>query len=61
METRTVTADRGYGEAGSTETCTISADLQPLLPVVTGFPPSAREAGTSVETFLARFGPGWID
>jgi CRP-like cAMP-binding protein len=29
-----------------------------FLPVVTGFPPSAREAGTSVETMLDRFRPG---
>ena len=29
-----------------------------FLPVVTGFPPSAREAGTSVETMLDRFNPG---
>lgn len=28
-----------------------------FLPVVTGFPPSAREAGTSVETMLDRFSP----
>jgi hypothetical protein len=29
-----------------------------FLPVVTGFPPSAREAGTSVEGMLDRFRPG---
>ena len=29
-----------------------------FLPVVTGFPPSAREAGTSVEEMLERFDPG---
>jgi MFS family permease len=29
-----------------------------FLPVVTGFPPSAREAGTSVATMLHRFRPG---
>jgi MFS family permease len=29
-----------------------------FLPVVTGFPPSAREAGTSVEEMLDRFNPG---
>jgi CRP-like cAMP-binding protein len=29
-----------------------------FLPVVTGFPPSAREAGTSVEEMLDRFSPG---
>ena len=29
-----------------------------FLPVVTGFPPSAREAGTSVEEMLDRFDPG---
>jgi MFS family permease len=29
-----------------------------FLPVVTGFPPSAREAGTSVEEMLDRFRPG---
>jgi hypothetical protein len=28
-----------------------------LLPVVTGFPPSAREAGTSVGEMLDRFNP----
>ena len=28
-----------------------------FLPVVTGFPPSAREAGTSVETVLDRYSP----
>jgi hypothetical protein len=28
-----------------------------FLPVVTGFPPSAREAGTSVEQMLDRFSP----
>jgi hypothetical protein len=28
-----------------------------FLPVVTGFPPSAREAGTSVEEMLDRFNP----
>ena len=30
-----------------------------FLPVVTGFPPSAREAGTSVEEMLRRFSPGY--
>jgi MFS family permease len=29
-----------------------------FLPVVTGFPPSAREAGTSVDLMLHRFNPG---
>ena len=29
-----------------------------FLPVVTGFPPSAREAGTSVHSMLHRFSPG---
>ena len=29
-----------------------------FLPVVTGFPPSAREAGTEVEEMLHRFRPG---
>jgi MFS family permease len=29
-----------------------------FLPVVTGFPPSAREAGTSVDVMLHRFNPG---
>jgi len=29
-----------------------------FIPVVTGFPPSARAAGTSVATMLHRFGPG---
>ena len=29
-----------------------------FLPVVTGFPPSAREAGASVDTMLDRFSPG---
>jgi hypothetical protein len=29
-----------------------------FLPVVTGFPPSARQAGTSVEEMLDRFSPG---
>lgn len=29
-----------------------------FLPVVTGFPPSAREAGTSVDSMLHRFSPG---
>jgi MFS family permease len=29
-----------------------------FLPIVTGFPPSAREAGTSVEEMLDRFNPG---
>jgi MFS family permease len=29
-----------------------------FLPVVTGFPPSAREAGTSVDSMLDRFSPG---
>jgi CRP-like cAMP-binding protein len=28
-----------------------------FLPVVTGFPPSAREAGTEVEEMLGRFRP----
>jgi hypothetical protein len=28
-----------------------------FLPVVTGFPPSAREAGTSVGEMLDRFSP----
>jgi CRP-like cAMP-binding protein len=28
-----------------------------FLPAVTGFTPSAREAGTSVDTLLDRFGP----
>jgi hypothetical protein len=28
-----------------------------FLPIVTGFPPSAREAGTEVETMLDRFSP----
>jgi hypothetical protein len=37
-------------------------DLQALtcdrfLPVVTGFPPSSREAGTEVEEMLDRFSP----
>ena len=32
-----------------------------FLPVVTGFPPSAREAGTSVNTMLDRFSPGQPD
>jgi CRP-like cAMP-binding protein len=29
-----------------------------FLPAVTGFTPSAREAGTSVDTMLDRFTPG---
>jgi hypothetical protein len=29
-----------------------------FLPIVTGFPPSAREAGTSVDLMLHRFNPG---
>jgi hypothetical protein len=29
-----------------------------FLPVVTGFPPSAREAGAEVEEMLDRFRPG---
>jgi hypothetical protein len=29
-----------------------------FLPVITGFPPSAREASTSVESMLDRFRPG---
>ena len=29
-----------------------------FLPVVTGFPPSAREAGTTVDSMLDRFSPG---
>ena len=29
-----------------------------FLPVVTGYPPSAREAGSSVESMLDRFRPG---
>jgi hypothetical protein len=29
-----------------------------FLPVVTGFPPSAREAGAEVEEMLDRFSPG---
>jgi CRP-like cAMP-binding protein len=29
-----------------------------FLPVVTGFPPSSREAGTEVEGMLHRFSPG---
>ena len=29
-----------------------------FLPIITGFPPSARPAGTSVEEMLGRFRPG---
>jgi hypothetical protein len=29
-----------------------------FLPVVTGFPPSSREAGTEMEEMLDRFKPG---
>jgi CRP-like cAMP-binding protein len=32
-----------------------------FLPVVTGFPPSARVAGTSVDSMLDRFSPGSSD
>jgi hypothetical protein len=35
-----------------------SLTCERFLPVVTGFPPSAREAGTSVEEMLDRFSPG---
>ena len=61
----------GFGEIGLLRrvprTATVRAatdlELQALrcnrfLPVITGFPPSAREAGTSVETMLDRFRPG---
>lgn len=60
----------GFGEIGLLRrvprTATVRAatdlELQALrcdrfLPVITGFPPSAREAGTSVETMLDRFRP----
>jgi hypothetical protein len=29
-----------------------------FLPIITGFPPSTREAGASVEDMLDRFSPG---
>jgi MFS family permease len=61
----------GFGEIGLLRrvprTATVRAatnlELQGLtcqhfLPVVTGFPPSAREAGTSVDEMLDRFSPG---
>jgi predicted MFS family arabinose efflux permease len=61
----------GFGEIGLLRrvprTATVRAatdlELQALtcnrfLPVVTGFPPSAREASTSVENMLDRFRPG---
>jgi predicted MFS family arabinose efflux permease len=61
----------GFGEIGLLRrvprTATVRAatdlELQALrcdrfLPVITGFPPSAREASTSVESMLDRFRPG---
>jgi CRP-like cAMP-binding protein len=61
----------GFGEIGLLRrvprTATVRAatdlDLQALrcdrfLPVITGFPPSAREAAVEVEEMLDRFRPG---
>jgi MFS family permease len=61
----------GFGEIAvlrrvrrtATVTATTELQLQALtcnsfLPVVTGFPPSAREAGAEVEEMLDRFSPG---
>jgi MFS family permease len=46
----------GFGAATDLELQALTCAR--FLPVVTGFPPSAREAGTSVETMLDRFSPG---
>ena len=61
----------GFGEIGllrrvprtATVQATTDLELQALscdrfLPVVTGFPPSSREAGAEVEELLDRFSPG---
>jgi CRP-like cAMP-binding protein len=61
----------GFGEIGllrrvprtATVWATSDLELQSLtcirfLPAITGFPPSARVAGTSVEQMLDRFRPG---
>ena len=61
----------GFGEIGllrrvpRTATVRAASDLElqaltcnRFLPVVTGFPPSAREAGSEVEEMLDRFSPG---
>jgi MFS family permease len=66
----TLNSGDGFGEIGllrrvpRTATVRAVTDLQlyalrcdRFLQVVTGFPPSAREAGTSVETMLGRFAP----
>jgi CRP-like cAMP-binding protein len=60
----------GFGEIAllrrvpRTATVRAATDLQlqaltsdRFLPVVTGFPPSAREAGTSMDTMLDRYSP----
>jgi len=67
----TVGPGEGFGEIAllrrvpRTATVRAATDLElyalrcdRFLPVVTGYPPCAREAGSSVESMLDRFRPG---